>query len=593
MIPNSLSALPRGTMLAVAVASCFASTHALSNPTGPTVVNGTATIVPSGSTLNITNSPNAIINWQGFSIGASEITRFIQQSPASAVLNRVTTANNPSSILGSLQSNGRVFLVNPSGILFGNGAQVDVAGLVASTLNLSNEDFLAGRLRFTETPRAGAVTNVGNIATPEGGQVYLVGSSVTNGGVITSPRGEVLLAAGKSVELVNPGTPDLRVEIVAPRNEAVNLGEIVANAGRVGIFAGLIRNSNLLQADTATFGENGEILLRATRNIRFDPTGFLNARTPGSIEPQTFVDINAGGNIRLGGPVNAENGRVNLTAGGNMLFNGPPGIPTVFAHYVNLRATTPGKTITAGPTGTVGASRIMDIVANGDVILPNSNPVNWLTADIGAGGDLKMNIEGFLFPAIRGIRLTGGGDLELKYSAFDLSIQGDVSARRIRISNDLDFGGITISGFAGATVSAPDLIDIRATQYVILQGNDVNFGAAAAIEGGGRVNVSAGGDIVLAGGPQPDSYALISGRNLVLTVGGTLRLNEGMGAGTWARIQSLSTAGPIRVRFPNLARGGYFVNDVEGAVADGLNGIYTGNIPAVPGQMLLLEYGQR
>src|SRR5690606_14902950 len=98
--------------------------------------------------------PNAIINWQSFSIGANEITRFIQQSQASAVLNRVTGgggAIDPSVILGALQSNGRVFLINPSGITFGAGAQIDVAGLVASTLDISNADFLANRLRFQGT----------------------------------------------------------------------------------------------------------------------------------------------------------------------------------------------------------------------------------------------------------------------------------------------------------------------------------------------------------------------------------------------------------------------------------------------------------
>ena len=68
----------------------------------------------------------------------------------SAVLNRVGAGQSASSILGSLQSNGRVFLINPNGIVFGAGSQVNVAGLVASTLNLSDADFLAGRMRFTD-----------------------------------------------------------------------------------------------------------------------------------------------------------------------------------------------------------------------------------------------------------------------------------------------------------------------------------------------------------------------------------------------------------------------------------------------------------
>src|SRR5690606_15895909 len=105
----------------------------------------------------------------------------------------------------------------------------DVAGLVASTLDISNADFLANRLRFQGTG-AGGVLNEGNIAA---GEVYLVGSAVTNNGLITSPNGEVVLAAGNSVELVNPGTPNLRVEVTASDHEARNLGQIAAESGRV------------------------------------------------------------------------------------------------------------------------------------------------------------------------------------------------------------------------------------------------------------------------------------------------------------------------------------------------------------------------
>jgi filamentous hemagglutinin family protein len=119
---------------------------AFSNPTGPVVVSGQVLFQQTGNLLQVTNSAGAIINWNGFSIAASEITRFLQPSSTSAVLNRVV-GQDPSAILGALQSNGRVFLVNPNGILFGAGAQVDVAGMVASTLNLSDSDFLAGRMK--------------------------------------------------------------------------------------------------------------------------------------------------------------------------------------------------------------------------------------------------------------------------------------------------------------------------------------------------------------------------------------------------------------------------------------------------------------
>src|SRR6266850_2201159 len=134
-------------VIAVAVASCYL-TSAQANPTGGSVASGNVLFDANGKTLTITNTPGAIINWQQFSIQKDEVTRFIQQNASSAVLNRVVGANNPSQILGSLQSQlangtiaGRVFLINPSGITFGPGAVINVGSFVASTLALSDGDF--------------------------------------------------------------------------------------------------------------------------------------------------------------------------------------------------------------------------------------------------------------------------------------------------------------------------------------------------------------------------------------------------------------------------------------------------------------------
>src|SRR5687767_7515420 len=320
--------LLRPKLIYVAVASCFAG-PALANPTGHTVVHGNVTVKEVGNLLKIHNSPNAIINWRSFSIGANEITRFIQQSQASSVLNRVTGsagAIDPSVILGALQSNGRVFLINPSGILFGAGAQVDVAGMVATSLNLSNADFLANRLRFTDVAGAGSVVNQGNITTGQGGNVYLVGPAVTNSGIITSPQGEVILAAGNSVELVDPGTPNLRVEVTAPENQAVNLGQIVANAGRIGIHAGLINHSGTLRADSAVATEDGRIVLKATKIANLEGGSITSASGAkgGSVRVEADVLVNtgtiqadgveAGGRVRVDARNVLSSGRISAEA---------------------------------------------------------------------------------------------------------------------------------------------------------------------------------------------------------------------------------------------------------------------------------------
>lgn len=292
----------RRKTIAIAVAACFSGGMAQANPTNPAVVHGTATFQQTGGTLNITNSHNAIINWGSFSIGVNELTKFIQPSALSAVLNRVT-GQDPSAILGALQSNGRVFLINPNGIMFGAGAQINVAGLVASTLNLSNADFLAGKMNFTDGAGAGNVVNQGSI-NAGGGPVYLVGNAVTNQGLITSPQGEIVLAAGNNVELVNPGTPNLRVEIQADSNEARNLGNMVADAGRIGIYAGLIKQGGIINADSAV-SEGGRIMLKSTKLTDIEAGSVTSARGTHGGEILVFSDMTEGG-TRVAGTLDAS-----------------------------------------------------------------------------------------------------------------------------------------------------------------------------------------------------------------------------------------------------------------------------------------------
>ncbi|RJF99222.1 filamentous hemagglutinin N-terminal domain-containing protein [Noviherbaspirillum saxi] len=257
------SAALRRRLLPLLVAGCFAPASIVANPVGPQVVNGQASFAAQGNVLSITNTPGAIINWQSFSINPGEVTRFLQQNPNSSVLNRIV-GQDPSQILGALQSNGRVFLVNPNGILFGQGAQVDVNGLVASTLNISNEDFIAGRMQFKAGDKAAALKNQGAITTPAGGKVYLIAPNIDNSGIITSPQGEVLLAAGHTVQLIDSLDPNLQVVLSAPSDEALNLGQVIAQGGRTGIYGALVRQRGVVNANSAVVGENGKVVFKAS-----------------------------------------------------------------------------------------------------------------------------------------------------------------------------------------------------------------------------------------------------------------------------------------------------------------------------------------
>jgi filamentous hemagglutinin family protein len=253
-----------GVLLVLSVSAAFA------NPVGGVVSNGSATINTDGAgTLTITQtSTAATINWQSFSIEANEAVRFVQPGSSSVALNRVL-GSDPSRILGNLSANGQVFLINPNGILFGRNASVNVAGLVASTRDIADSDFLNGRLHWKGS-QPGDVLNLGSIVALEGGYVALLGSSVTNQGQITAQRGSVALAAGNSVTLDFAGDGLLRVSVneAALNAQVVNGGVIQAAGGAVWLSASahdallstVIDNSGVIQANSV--GErNGRIYL--------------------------------------------------------------------------------------------------------------------------------------------------------------------------------------------------------------------------------------------------------------------------------------------------------------------------------------------
>lgn len=173
------------------------TTGAASNPTGPTVRHGSVNITSGLETQIQQLTDRAIIDWQSFSISTNEAVRFLQPSQLSVILNRVT-GQDPSTILGRLQANGNVFLINPNGILFGPTSTVNVGGLVASTLNITDQDFLAGNYSFFQDGTdLAAVVNQGEITVTDGGYAVLTGPSVINEGTIIARSGKVLLAAGE------------------------------------------------------------------------------------------------------------------------------------------------------------------------------------------------------------------------------------------------------------------------------------------------------------------------------------------------------------------------------------------------------------
>lgn len=439
---NGLIRLSRA---ALCVAACFGAASTAAAPTLPKVVAGQASFSQEGNVFSITNTPGTIINWQSFSVNAGEITRFIQQSSDSAVLNRIV-GQDPSQILGALQSNGKVFLINPNGVVFGRDSRVDVGGLVASTLNMTDADFLAGKMNFNGGPNAGSVRNEGAITTPGGGKVFLVAPNVENTGVITAPNGEVMLAAGRSVQLVDAGNPDLTVVVSAPGDQAINLGQVVANGGRIGIYGALVNQRGVVNANSATVGQDGKIVLKASRDIVLEQGSVTKAGGD--------IDLRAGNQLSLDA--------------GSALYG--PG-------YIDLKAER--MTLAGTIDGVDGVKPVVSFNTfnNSTDIVVHANQVD---------GALTLD------PARLGA-----------FGAYEINIGNSGHTGRVVIDNALTLAGNLLIDTGGSIdINAPVLLTGATSQFLATQhaqGSYFQVGSGASIGGARRIGVAGGGRIAIGG----------------------------------------------------------------------------------------------
>ncbi len=325
----------RRQALAIALSAAYAlgPQWAYANPDGAQVVSGQAAIQAQGSQLTITNSAGAIINWRGFSIGAGETTRFIQPSAASAVLNRVV-GPDMSQLLGQLQSNGQIYLINPNGIVVGGSARIDTNSFIASTLDIADADFLAGKLRFLERSGAGSIRNEGLITAGPGGRIALIAPNIENNGIIRAPDGNILLAAGRKLEIASLDLDGIRFEIQAPTDSVLNLGKLLAENGAVRAFAGTLRNSGEIEAKRMALDPSGNIVLSGSNSVTLTRGSVTRAdgANGGTVliqsrEGTTRVDgrVSAAGADGAGGDVRILGQRVALDAGAQVLASGSTG----------------------------------------------------------------------------------------------------------------------------------------------------------------------------------------------------------------------------------------------------------------------------
>jgi filamentous hemagglutinin family protein len=268
-------------------------------PTGGVVKSGNANIKQIGNNTNINQfSDKATINWNSFDISKSESVNFNQPSSSSITLNRVIGTSN-SLIEGAMNANGQVILINPNGIVFSNGAQINVNGFTGSTLDISEEDFIKGNYKFQGNSQ-NSILNLGTIKASNKSYVALLGKEIINEGVIEAQMGTIQLASGKKITL------------------NLNGNSLLSLAIDEGMADSLIKNKSLIKAD----GGKVFITTKAVNNIL--NTQIINE---GTIQAQSLDDITGhveifahGGTTTIGGNIKAKDGFVE-TSGRKFTIN--------------------------------------------------------------------------------------------------------------------------------------------------------------------------------------------------------------------------------------------------------------------------------
>ncbi|GGY16270.1 hypothetical protein GCM10008098_04400 [Rhodanobacter panaciterrae] len=356
---------PISLCIGLVVGSVVFSGDALAGgPTGGVVVGGSGTITQTGNSTIINQASNRLaLNWQTFNVGANESVLFNQPGRSAVALNRILD-QNPSQIFGRINSNGQVFLINTHGIIFGATAQMNVGGLLASTLDLTPNDFLAGHYNLNVSGAAAGIVNHGLIQAASGGSVSLVGGSVLNDGLIFANYGKINLDGADHATLDFDGNGLINIQITGDlkqrldnREAAVtNKGTLSAEDGTVvlqasaakDLFTTLVNNSGVI--DASGISTDGGVVRLVGNGGNVESSGSINVSGVHGGTAQLLSDQNVG---ITGGSINASGtlGGGNIRVGGG--WQAGEGLQTAAVTYVAPDAILNADATRSGDGGSV------------------------------------------------------------------------------------------------------------------------------------------------------------------------------------------------------------------------------------------------
>lgn len=470
-----------------AVIAPVTAAHAQALPAGGSVAQGAATINSTPGTLTVNQTTaRAVIDWNSFSVAQGNTVNFQQPNADSATLNRVT-GNTGTTIAGNVFANGAVYLVNPNGITITSTGTVRTGGgFVASTLDMSDADFMAGRMHFAGSGRSNSVVNAGSIRAGESAYVALLGGNVANSGSIAVPAGRLALGSGEQIALDLNGGNFLQVAVPTA---ALSSGALIDNSGSLTAAGGLveikaaalsdsIRNlvnmSGTISADSAT-GDGGRIILlggadQSSLGGTVKITGSLSARATGATGNGGFVETS-------GARIDLNSARVSTLA-----QNGKAG--TWLIDPVDFTVAANGGDITGA---TLSAN-----LANGNVTILSNQGGAGTNGDININDVVSWGANTLTLDAYRDINVNAV--MNATGAAGFVGIVGDVTQTGIgTTSGNLDFG-MDIRGFYGK-------LNLAGTSSFRLNGQDYVIITSLGAEGSTTrtdlqgINVSTGGTV--------------------------------------------------------------------------------------------------
>jgi filamentous hemagglutinin family protein len=462
-------------------------------PQGGQIRAGQGAISVNGATLNVNQqSQKLITNWDSFNIGANATVNFNQPGANAAALNRIT-GQDPTQIYGQLNANGQVFLINPNGVLFGRTATVNVGGLTASTLNLSDENFLAGRNVFERNGATGSVVNLGSLTTADGGYLALLAPEVRNEGALVARMGTVAMAGGDRVTLELSGSQLVSITVdpatiatLIQNKNLVDVGGgqvILSTAAANQLLGAIVNNSGTINASSVA-SEGGRVFLKGD-----------GVYTGGRIS----ADGTAGGEIRVTGRDVTTAGLLSATgstgAGGTIDIAASQELWQIQSTHMDVTGARGGKVAIDGGTFLVTSATVVadGRSGTGGAIDVTADEMQLLSANMRADG------------ATQGGRVRVGGEWQ---GGKDLASDEMRNAQTLSVNESSRLSASSTLGAGGEVVMwSEKATDFRGSAYATGQGRQ-----------GGRIEVSSTGQLNLGGIPDAGvgGTVLLDPKNIVI-----------------------------------------------------------------------------